>query len=68
MSINDDSSVQVLAEEACPVENIDLGAAREALSVASKKLDSAQDPASKAEAEIALETCQAIILAAGEVQ
>ncbi|OTF80152.1 hypothetical protein BLA29_014521, partial [Euroglyphus maynei] len=55
VTINDDSSVQVLAEEAVPVENIDVQAAREALNKAQQQLSSASDEVSRAEAQIAVE-------------
>nr|CAI5820983.1 unnamed protein product [Callosobruchus analis] len=41
VTINDDSSVQILAEEAHPVENIDPAAAREVLNKAQSELSSA---------------------------
>lgn len=41
VTINEDSSVQIIAEEAHPVENIDLSAARDILSKAQSQLSSA---------------------------
>lgn len=41
ITVNEDSSVQVLAEEAHPVENIDLSAAREVLAQSKSELGSA---------------------------
>lgn len=64
VTINDDSSVQVLAEEAVPLENLDIQAARDALSKAQQQLSSASDEVSKAEAQIAVEVSEAIVAAA----
>lgn len=63
ITVNDDSSVQVLAEEAVPLDSIDSQAAREALSQAQQKLSSASDEVSKAEAQIAVEVSEAIVAA-----
>ena len=41
ITVNEDSSVQVLAEEAHPVEDLDSGACREILSSAQSQLSSA---------------------------
>lgn len=41
VTINDDSSVQIIAEEAAPVEQLDASAAREVLSKAQSELSSA---------------------------
>ena len=43
MSINKDASVQILAEEAHPVEDIDGAAARDILSKAQAKVSSTSD-------------------------
>lgn len=43
ITVNEDSSVQVLAEEAQPVENIDASAAREILQKSQNQLSSAGD-------------------------
>ncbi|XP_069668684.1 ATP synthase subunit delta, mitochondrial [Periplaneta americana] len=64
ISINDDSSVQVLAEEACPVEQLDAAAAREVLSQAQSELASASTDVAKAEAAIAVEVGEALVKAA----
>ena len=64
VSINDDSSVQVLAEEACPVEHLDAAAAREVLSKAQSDLASASTEIAKAEAAIAVEVGEALVKAA----
>ncbi|XP_030757548.1 ATP synthase subunit delta, mitochondrial [Sitophilus oryzae] len=64
VTINDDSSVQIIAEEAHPVENIDLSAARDLLSKAQSQLSSAANDQAKAEAEIAIEVGEALVKAA----
>lgn len=64
VTINDDSSVQVLAEEAVPLESLDGQAAREALTKAQQQLASASDDVAKAEAQIAVEVSEAIVAAA----
>jgi len=63
VTVHADSSVQLLAEEACLVADIDLNAAREALAGANASLASARDEVEKAEAQIAVETAEAIIKA-----
>ncbi|XP_066991828.2 ATP synthase subunit delta, mitochondrial [Anabrus simplex] len=63
VTINEDSSVQVLAEEAHPVENIDPAGAREVLKQAQDELLSATTDVAKAEAEIAVEVGEALVKA-----
>jgi len=63
VTVHGDSSVQLLAEEACLVSDIDVNAAREALSGANASLASAKDELEKAEAAIAVETADAILKA-----
>ncbi|KAJ8971104.1 hypothetical protein NQ314_000886 [Rhamnusium bicolor] len=63
VTINDDSSVQILAEEAHPVENIDAAAARDLLSKAQSQFSSATTDQAKAEAEIAIEVGEALVKA-----
>merc|ERR1712110_679495 len=55
ITINDDSSVQILAEEAHPVDALDAGAAKQALSEAQSMMSSASTDEAKAEAQIAVE-------------
>merc|ERR1712121_439921 len=56
ITINDDSSVQILAEEAHLCEDIDLGLAKEALAQAQSAVSAAgADEVAKAEAMIAVE-------------
>lgn len=64
VTINDDSSVQVLAEEAVNLDSLDAQAARETLASAQQQLASASDEVSKAEAQIAVEVSEAIVAAA----
>lgn len=63
VTINDDSSVQVLAEEAVPVEYLDSAAAREGLAKAQQELSSASGEQAKAEAQIAVEVNEALVKA-----
>ncbi|RWS26244.1 hypothetical protein B4U80_05233 [Leptotrombidium deliense] len=63
VTINDDSSVQVLAEEAVPVEWLDLAAAKDVLSKAQSELTSASTEQAKAEAQIAVECGEALVKA-----
>lgn len=55
--------MQILAEEAHPLENFDLQAANEALREAEQKFSSASSEKDKAEAQIAVEAGQAIVAA-----
>ncbi len=63
IAINDDSSVQVLAEEAVPLEYLDAQAARESLAKAQQELSSASGEVEKAEAQIAIEVSEALVQA-----
>ncbi|KAG8227642.1 hypothetical protein J437_LFUL008719 [Ladona fulva] len=63
VTINDDSSVQIIAEEAVPVEQLDSNAAREVLSRAQSELSSASTDEAKAEAAIAVEVGEALVKA-----
>uniref|UniRef100_A0A8D8UFH4 ATP synthase F(1) complex subunit delta, mitochondrial n=1 Tax=Cacopsylla melanoneura TaxID=428564 RepID=A0A8D8UFH4_9HEMI len=64
ITVNEDSTVQIIAEEAHPVENLDASAARETLSKAQSDLSSASSDLAKAEAQIAVEVAEAIVAAA----
>ncbi|XP_053612947.1 ATP synthase subunit delta, mitochondrial [Plodia interpunctella] len=64
VTVNDDSSVQVLAEEAHPLESLDRGAAQDALGRAQAELSSASSDKAKAEAAIAVEVAEEIVKAA----
>ena len=63
VTVNDDSSVQILVEEAHLLENFDINAATEALREAEQNLQKASTDTEKAEAQIAVEAGQAIISA-----
>ncbi|XP_071857979.1 ATP synthase, delta subunit [Bombus fervidus] len=63
VTINENNSVQILAEEAHPLENLDGTAARELLSKAQQQLSSASSEQDKAEAAIAVEVAEALVQA-----
>ncbi|KYN20978.1 ATP synthase subunit delta, mitochondrial, partial [Trachymyrmex cornetzi] len=63
IAINEDNSVQILAEEAHPVENLDNSAARDILNKAQQQLSSATSDVDKAEAGIAVEVAEALVQA-----
>jgi len=64
ITVNEDSSVQVLAEEACLLENVDLAACREGLAQAQRDVSSAADGRPRAEAQISVEVHEALLKAA----
>ncbi|XP_051893827.1 ATP synthase subunit delta, mitochondrial [Pristis pectinata] len=63
VTVNADSSVQLLAEEAAALENLDVTAAKANLEKANAELSSATDAVERAEALISIETNEAIIKA-----
>merc|ERR1712150_380724 len=63
ITINDDSSVQVLAEEAVTLDSLDAGAIREGISKSQQELSSASTDQAKAEAQIALDCYEAMAAA-----
>merc|ERR1711994_30658 len=63
ITINEDSSVQILAEEAHSLDAFDKAAAQAALQEANSAMSSAGDEAAKAEAQIAVETAEALLKA-----
>jgi len=63
VTVNGDSTVQLLAEEACLVSDIDVNAAREAVASANATLAAAKDEVERAEAQIAADAADAIIKA-----
>ncbi|CAF1273803.1 unnamed protein product [Adineta ricciae] len=67
VAVHPDSSVQLLAEEATLVENLDTKAAQDALSEAQRKLGSAKDEKQKAEAQIEVECAEAAVKASSGV-
>ena len=62
-SINIFFLVQLLAEEAVPVENLDLSAAKDLLNQAQGEFASASTDVAKAEAQIAIEVSEALVKA-----
>lgn len=60
VTINEDSSVQILAEEACSVDQLDAQAIRDGATKAAQDLLSAGSEAAKAEAQIALDCYEAL--------
>ncbi|EDV23098.1 ATP synthase subunit delta, mitochondrial [Trichoplax sp. H2] len=63
ISVNADSTVQILAEEACPLDQLDAQAAREGLEKANQQVTSASSDEAKAEAQAAAECYEEIIKA-----
>merc|ERR1711963_666176 len=63
ITVNEDSSVQILAEEAHKLESLDINAARQALTAAQSAASSAGDEVAKAEAQIEVEVCEALVKA-----
>lgn len=64
VTVNEDSTVQVLAEEAHAVEDLDARAAQETLQAAQTRLSSAKDDQERSEAIIAVEVAELIVAAA----
>jgi F-type H+-transporting ATPase subunit delta len=60
ITVNEDSSVQILAEESCGVDQIDAQAVRDGAMKAAQDLLSASSEIAKAEASIALECYEAL--------
>ncbi|XP_076753311.1 ATP synthase, delta subunit [Xylocopa sonorina] len=63
VTINENNTVQVLAEEAHPLENLDGSAARDLLSKAQQQLSAASSEKDRAEATIAVEVAEALVQA-----
>merc|ERR1712186_149150 len=63
VSINEDASVQILAEEVHKVEDIDAAAAKDLVAKAAAKVSAAADEVAKAEAQIELEVGEALVAA-----
>lgn len=63
VTINEDSTVQLLAEEAIPVDQLDISAAKELLSQSQTQLAQASTDVAKAEAQIAIEVSEALVKA-----
>merc|ERR1712018_657309 len=63
ITVNEDSSIQILAEEAHKLESLDINAARQALTAAQSAASSAGDEVARAEAQIEVEVCEALVKA-----
>ncbi|XP_028857110.1 ATP synthase F(1) complex subunit delta, mitochondrial [Denticeps clupeoides] len=63
VTVNADSSVQLLAEEACPLDSLDLATAKANLEKAQADMVGASDEASRAEVQISIEANEAIVKA-----
>merc|ERR1712193_382686 len=63
ITINEDASVQILAEEAHAVESLDINEAKAALSEAQSSVASASTDEAKAEAQIAVEVAEEVVKA-----
>ncbi|XP_071584134.1 ATP synthase subunit delta, mitochondrial [Heliangelus exortis] len=63
VTVHADSSVQVLAEEAVPMDMLDLATAKSNLEKAVSEMAAASDEAAKAEAQIKVEANEALIKA-----
>lgn len=63
ITINEDSSVQVLAEAAVPVERLDAQSCRDGLSKAQQAVNAASSDTAKAEAQIEVEVHEALLKA-----
>uniref|UniRef100_A0A8C6EV79 ATP synthase F(1) complex subunit delta, mitochondrial n=1 Tax=Marmota marmota marmota TaxID=9994 RepID=A0A8C6EV79_MARMA len=63
ITVNADSSVQLLAEEAVTLDMLDLGAARANLEKAQSELSGAADEATRAEIQIRIEANEALVKA-----
>ena len=63
VTVNSDSSVQILAEEAFPLEELDLQTARQGLEASQQQLASASNEQSKAEAQIGLDLYEVLVKA-----
>jgi len=63
VTVNADSSVQLLAEEAVPLEELDIAAAKANLEKAQADLSGVSDEAARAEVQISIEANEAIVKA-----
>ncbi|KAM8746004.1 ATP synthase F(1) complex subunit delta, mitochondrial [Acanthopagrus schlegelii] len=63
VTVNADSSVQLLAEEAVPLDHLDVAAAKANLEKAQSDLASTSDEAARAEVQISIEANEAILKA-----
>lgn len=63
VTVNGDSSVQLLAEEAVPLDQLDVSAAKANLEKAQSDLVGISDEAARAEAQVCIEANEAIVKA-----
>ncbi|CAB1324434.1 unnamed protein product [Coregonus sp. 'balchen'] len=63
ITVNADSSVQLLAEEAVPLDQLDVAAAKANLEKAQSEMASASDEAARAEVQINIDANEAIVKA-----
>uniref|UniRef100_A0A3B5LMQ7 ATP synthase F(1) complex subunit delta, mitochondrial n=1 Tax=Xiphophorus couchianus TaxID=32473 RepID=A0A3B5LMQ7_9TELE len=63
VTVNADSSVQLLAEEAVPLDQLDVAAAKANLEKAQSELVGAADEAARAEVQVSIEANEAIVKA-----
>uniref|UniRef100_A0A4W5QNQ5 ATP synthase F(1) complex subunit delta, mitochondrial n=1 Tax=Hucho hucho TaxID=62062 RepID=A0A4W5QNQ5_9TELE len=63
ITVNADSSVQLLAEEAFPLDQLDVAAAKANLEKAQSEMASASDEAARAEVQINIDANEAIVKA-----
>jgi len=63
ITVNQDSSVQLLAEEAVPLDQLDIAAAKANLEKAQADLSGVSDEAARAEFQISIEANEAIVKA-----
>jgi len=63
VTVNADSSVQLLAEEAVPLDELDIAAAKANLEKAQADLSGVSDEAARAEVQISIEANEAIVKA-----
>ncbi|KJE94112.1 ATP synthase subunit delta [Capsaspora owczarzaki ATCC 30864] len=63
VTVNNDSSVQIVAEEAAPLDQFDAAAAKSGLDQATQRAASAGNDADRAKAEIGVEVYRALVTA-----
>ncbi|KAF0042294.1 hypothetical protein F2P81_005826 [Scophthalmus maximus] len=63
VTVNADSTVQLLAEEAVPLDQLDVAAAKANLEKAQSEMAAASDEAARAEVQISIDANEAIVKA-----
>merc|ERR1712168_848711 len=61
ITVNKDSSAQILAEEAAPLDNFDIVSVQKTAEVAKQELAAAVDDIGKATAQIQIDACEALV-------